>query len=322
MLRGLVIAPLVAVALPAAASAAGSSVGATPSRARVALRLPGIFIVAHQAVAVPGRRVRIEGTVRPYVAGQWVTVRAYLGRRVIRRDRLRIRRSANGRYGRFLEAVKASAPGTVSVRAVHARTRELRGFKVSRTYAVLDERVGPGSIGRFVELVQQRLGALHFYIPRTGVFDYGTELAIDAYHRLLGWGTYKTLDGRTISFLLDGFGQFRVRFPHHGRHAEGDLHKQLLALIDGTNVELTFPISSGKASTPTVRGDFHVYRRVPGFLPDGMYYSSFFTGGYAIHGYDPAPDYPASHGCMRLPIADAIPAFRWLAYGDWVDVYG
>ena len=60
---------------------------------------------------------------------------------------------------------------------------------------------------------------------------------------------------------------------------------------------------------------------MPGYLPDGMYYSDFFTGGYAIHGYDPAPDYPASHGCMRLPIVDAIPAYDWLRIGDWVDTY-
>ena len=52
-----------------------------------------------------------------------------------------------------------------------------------------------------------------------------------------------------------------------------------------------------------------------------MYFSSFFHGGYAIHGYDPAPDYPASHGCMRLPIVDAIPAFNWMKVGDWVDTY-
>jgi lipoprotein-anchoring transpeptidase ErfK/SrfK len=52
-----------------------------------------------------------------------------------------------------------------------------------------------------------------------------------------------------------------------------------------------------------------------------MYYSDFFYSGYAIHGYDPAPDYPASHGCMRLPIVDAIFVFGWLNYGDAVDVY-
>jgi lipoprotein-anchoring transpeptidase ErfK/SrfK len=52
-----------------------------------------------------------------------------------------------------------------------------------------------------------------------------------------------------------------------------------------------------------------------------MYYSNFFISGYAIHGYNPAPDYPASHGCMRLPIGDATSVYGWLAMGDWVDVY-
>jgi lipoprotein-anchoring transpeptidase ErfK/SrfK len=112
-----------------------------------------------------------------------------------------------------------------------------------------------------------------------------------------------------------------VRFPSHGRHAEGNLSLQLLALIDGSRVQAIYPISSGKPSTPTILGDFHVYSKIPGYLPDGMYYSNFFIRGYAIHGYDPAPDYPASHGCMRLPIVDATSVYGWLALGDWVDVY-
>jgi lipoprotein-anchoring transpeptidase ErfK/SrfK len=172
-----------------------------------------------------------------------------------------------------------------------------------------------------VDLIQQRLAALHFYIPQTGVYDEGTRLAIDAYHRLLRRGTSQNLDGLTVSYLLDGFGEFHVRFPHHSRHAEGNLSLQLLALIDGSTVRDIFPISSGKPSTPTIRGSYRIYSRVPGYLPDGMYYSNFFIRGYAIHGYNPAPDYPASHGCMRLPIVDAVPVFDWLALGDWVDVY-
>ena len=173
--------------------------------------------------------------------------------------------------------------------------------------------------GLFVQLIQQRLAALHFYIPQTGVYDSGTGLAIDAYHRLLRWGTYQTLDGRTISYLLDGFGQFKVRFPQNGRHAEGNLTLQLLALTDGSKVVAIYPISSGKPSTPTILGNFRVYSKVPGYLPDGMYFSNFFIRGYAIHGYNPAPDYPASHGCMRLPIQDAISVFNWLAVGNWVE---
>ncbi len=292
-----------------------------PAHGSAKLYMPGIFVVHGDAVTVPKRRVEVDGVVHPYVAGQSVTIKAFLGRRLIRRQVVRITPSQDHSYGRFRASVSSPSAGIIAIEAEHARTSTLLAFKAGRRFAALDERAGPGSTGRFVQLVQQRLAALHFYMPQSGVFDAQTELALDAYHRLLHWGTYKTLDGRTASYLLNGWGAFKVRFPTHGRHAEGDLGLQLLALIDGSKVQYIFPISSGKPSTPTILGDFHVYRRVPGYLPDGMYFSSFFISGYAIHGYNPAPDYPASHGCMRLPISDAIAAFNWLAYGDWVDVY-
>jgi L,D-transpeptidase catalytic domain len=144
---------------------------------------------------------------------------------------------------------------------------------------------------------------------------------VDAYHRLLGTGYSQSLDGATISDLLNGVGAFKVLHPNDGTHVEGNLGKQLLALIYGSKVYRIYPISSGKPSTPTILGHFRVYERDPGYLPDGMYYSNFFSGGFAIHGFDPAPDYPASHGCMRLPIVDAISVYDWLNYGDVVDVY-
>jgi hypothetical protein len=207
------------------------------------------------------------------------------------------------------------------VSVLHAASPEIGRASARTGYSALDTNVGFGSTGRFVVLIQQRLAALHIYLPQTGVYDSGTGLAIDAYHRLLGWGTSQSLDGGTISYLLAGWGQFKVRYPHDGKHAEGNLGKQLLALIRGSQVDVIYPISSGKPSTPTVLGRFHVYRRVPGYQPDGMYFSSYFYTGYAIHGYDPAPDYPASHGCMRLPIQDALSVWGWINFGDGVDVY-
>jgi hypothetical protein len=265
--------------------------------------------------------VRIKGVVRPYVPGQTVLVEAFVRGRKFKSVQLRINPGPGGRYGRFTASLVSPRAGDVTVNVGHAATAALGALSASRHFAALDEHVGLGARGPFVALIQQRLAALHFYIPQTGVYDSGTELALDAYHRLMHWGTYQTLDGRTISFLLDGFGAFKARFPTHGRHAEGNLSLQLLALIDGSRVDAIYPISSGKPSTPTILGDFHVYSKVPGYLPDGMFDSNFFIRGFAIHGYNPAPDYPASHGCMRLPIVDAPSVYAWVQICDWVDTY-
>jgi len=292
-----------------------------PAKASVKLYLLDSFFVSRQPVTVPGRVLHVGGVVRPYVAGQSVSVRTFLGRRLVKSDRLRIKPSRNGAYGAFTESVASPGVGTLNVEVTHDRTTQMLGWKSTRGVSMLNESIGFGSTGRFVQLVQQRLAALHFYIPQTGVYDQGTGLAVDAYHRLLRRGFSQSLDGATISSLLNGVGAFKVLHPRDGNHAEGDLSNQLLALIRGSSVVAIYPISSGKPSTPTVLGHFSVYERTPGYLPDGMYYSDFFIGGYAIHGYDPAPDYPASHGCMRLPIVDAISAFNWLNYGDVVDVY-
>jgi hypothetical protein len=294
---------------------------AAPAKSQARLFVKDAFFVSRNAVTVPGRLMHVDGIVRPYVAGQWVDVKTTLGRRTIKTDRLRVKPAGHGRYGTFTEKVKASGTGILRVTVIHSRTPQMLGFLAQRGVASLATQAGFGARGQFVQLIQQRLVALHIYVPQTGVYDQHTGLALDAYHRLLGHGTSQGLDGATVSELLAGVGSFKVRYPGDGVHAEGNLSKQLLALTNGSKVQWIFPISSGKPSTPTVLGRFHVYSRVPGYLPDGMYYSDFFYGGYAIHGYDPAPDYPASHGCMRLPISDATFVFGWMNYGDAVDVY-
>ena len=287
-----------------------------PGSAR--LYLYDAFFVHRAAVAVPGRPLHVTAIVSPYVPGQTVALRAWLGRRRISSQRLRVRALPGGHAGRVLGTVVAHGAGVLHLQVIHARSRRMAGFAAHR--ALRELAVSTSDPG-YVSLVQQRLAARHVAVAQSGRWDLSTELAVDAYHRLLRRGTSTTLDGRTLSDLLDGHGSLAVRYPGDGRHAEGDLTRQLLALDDGGHVEAIYPISSGKPTTPTILGRYRIYRRSPGYLPDGMYYSDFFIRGYAIHGYDPAPDYPASHGCMRLPISDAITVFDWLGYGDWVDVY-
>ncbi|HLH65245.1 MAG TPA: L,D-transpeptidase [Solirubrobacteraceae bacterium] len=317
---------------PAAPSAAAPS-ASTPSAAapvaaapvapvRARVHLSDVFRVGSSLVTVPGRAVGVRGFVWPYASGQTVELEATLDHRIIAERVVRVRPWRGGALGTFSASFSARAPGTLRIKCAHAEDAAMGAFVVERGIAVLAERLHPGSEGRLVVLMQRRLRMLHIYLRQTGVLDAGMRLALDAYHRLLGWGEGDTsADARTITALLDGRGRFAVRYPGQGRHAEGDLTHQLLALVQGGRVQAIYPISSGKPSTPTILGSFRIYDRVPGYLPDGMYYSDFFIRGYAIHGYDPAPDYPASHGCMRLAIADAVSVYNWLAIGDWVDTY-
>jgi hypothetical protein len=297
---------------------------AVPLRVRsTTLSFAGLFTVAKARVTVPHRAVEVTGRIRPYVVGQRFLVTESVGGRRVKTVKLAAKCLAGSNTGKF--EVKLSTPraGVVRVRVSHAGTSKLRAFRAKESFDALNPKVGPGATGRLVQLVQSRLAALHLFIPQTGRFDLGTELALDAYHRLLGEGEgIETLGPKTITALLDGRGTFHVRYPKQGQHAEGDLSDQVLAFIDnGSKVHWIFPISSGKPSTPTILGEFQIYYKEPEYTSDGMYFSSFFHGGYAIHGYDPAPDYPASHGCMRLPIVDAIPAYGWTRVGDWVDTY-
>jgi lipoprotein-anchoring transpeptidase ErfK/SrfK len=102
-------------------------------------------------------------------------------------------------------------------------------------------------------------------------------------------------------------------------HIEVDLQRQVLFVVDQkVGVTLVLPVSSGsgklytfegktsRAVTP--RGRFTVYRKVNGWrkAPLGMiYYPSYFDQGWAIHGSGSVPNYPVSHGCIRIPIATA-----------------
>jgi hypothetical protein len=268
---------------------------------------------------VPGRPISVTGYVSRYVPGQRVTLTATAdGRRVVSQT-LRVRGVNGGRSGTFTGSVTAPRAGILHLTVVHRRDARMQFFTAGRGVVVVPTT---SSSSLFTALIQQRLVARRLYLPLSGKWDEQTQLAIEAYHRLIGRGTSASLDPATLTALLDGRGAFTVRDPQDGRHVEGDLSAQLLALIDHGRVQVIYPISSGKPSTPTILGRYRVYERVPGYLPDGMYYSDFFIRGYAVHGYDPAPDFPASHGCLRLPISDAISAFDWLALGDIVDVYG
>ena len=68
----------------------------------------------------------------------------------------------------------------------------------------------------------------------------------------------------------------------------------------------------GRPSRARVDGETGTRRSAPGGLPQssagmGLYHPMYFLRGFAIHGYPSVPAWPASHGCVRIPL--------WLASG-------
>ena len=68
-------------------------------------------------------------------------------------------------------------------------------------------------------------------------------------------------------------------------------------------------------------GSFRFYRKDFGTNALGMVHSSYFIRGYAIHGFASVPNYPASHGCLRVPIPNALSIFNWIDIGDPIFTY-
>jgi len=149
----------------------------------------------------------------------------------------------------------------------------------------------------------------------------GTRLATLAFRKVNHMG--RSMSYRPVIFrkLLMGRGAFEPRFDD-GHHVEADLSRQVMALVEGDKPVATFHISSGTSATPTVRGNFHFYMKQPGYNAKRMYYSVYFIGGYATHGYNPVPNYPASHGCLRNPIPFSRYIYSWIRIGDPMHVYG
>ena len=120
---------------------------------------------------------------------------------------------------------------------------------------------------------------------------------------------------------FSGKGEYEVRHPGAGSHVEAPLSKQVLVFAKGDKPFAIYPISSGKYSTPTVTGHYEFIRTEPGYNSHGMYYSWYFYGGYAVHGYNSVPHYPASHGCLRTFIADQPEIYNRIHYGEDIFIW-
>jgi len=114
-----------------------------------------------------------------------------------------------------------------------------------------------------------------------------------------------------------------------------DTTKQRLYAWEGGRIQQEFIVSTGMRYTPTVKGTFKIWRKVPMQDMRGSYppyepyhiknvpHVMFFYGAYAIHGTHWHNKFGtrASHGCVNLKLADAEWLYNWANMGTRVAVF-
>jgi PKD domain/L,D-transpeptidase catalytic domain/Putative peptidoglycan binding domain len=254
-----------------------------------------------------GQPLRLLARVRPAVAGQLRVTVWRGGRRTtaatyrsIARLRLATGRAALYRIGVRLVA----APG-------------YRALGRTLTAAVVYPQLGLGSRGPSVLALERRLLELRYALPRAdGLYALDTYEAVLAFQKVERLPWTGRVDKRVWQALT------RARPPqarYRGNHIEISKGRQFLLAVRGGRVTAVVHISTGATGNTPV-GRWHVYRKVPGW-DWVLWYPMYFLRGFAIHGYPYVPAYPASHGCVRVPMWIAPRLYSTNPYGQTVYVY-
>ncbi|MET0260019.1 MAG: L,D-transpeptidase family protein [Gaiellaceae bacterium] len=274
----------------------------------VALAVRPMLDTAFSGSGQLGRPLSLFVRERPSIAGL-VTVRVTRGSRIVAKRSFRGRARihlATGRAGAYrIRVTLQPEPGYLTARRALERI-------------VFLPSLGPGSAGPSVYELDRRLHELHFALGRVdGYYGLDDLDAVTAFQKLHGLPRTGTVDARVWRELQRAEIP-RARYP--GDHVEVSKGRQVLFLVRNGKVALVVPVSTG-ATGNTPLGHWRVYSRVPGYNAKAMYYSSFFVGGFAIHGYASVPPYPASHGCVRIPLWVAYRVFSLIDYGTAVYIY-
>lgn len=314
---------LVVVVAAAAPSQAQEPPPSEPQGARMRLAVADGLQLRGRPYVLEGQRVTVVGHVKPYVAGQSVVVTIAAPGRDATDIRVPISRAQRGR-GRFSVNFRPRRAVAYRVSARHDRT-DAQYAVTARSPAIqaLGRRsVTFGARGTKVRLLQSGLRALGFPTGSGGVFDAATARSVMAFRKTNSLGRDWRATATVLRMVFERRGRYKLRYPKAGKHVEADLSRQLLVLAERGGSVRVYHTSTGKPATPTVRGGYRFYRKEPGKNSLNMVHSSYFIRGYAIHGYAKVPLYPASAGCLRVPIPNARSIFDWIGIGDRIFVYG
>ncbi len=239
-------------------------------------------------LAVVGAPLRLNGRLQPAAAGT-LALRVRGETRTVTLDS----------EGRFDELVSTRLPGRVRVRLVLAPADGYAAVGRELSRQVAAPRLGLGSRGPAVRFLERRLHGLGYALRRVdGRFGWDTREALFAFQKIRGLSRDGNATPRVWRALVGA--RTPLAAVPHGNHIEVDKGRQVVFEVRRGRVVRIVHASTG-ATGNTPLGRWRVYRKTPGFNSLSMYYSMYFIGGFAMHGYHSVPPWPASHGCVRLP---------------------
>src|SRR3990172_2381196 len=109
-----------------------------------------------------------------------------------------------------------------------------------------------------------------------------------------------------------------------------NLTDQTLAVYDGADLVESFVVSTGRAGTPTVTGEFRIWAKVrlqdmsgPGYYVRDVPWVMYFYKSYGIHGTWWHNNFgtPMSAGCVNMTIDAAKWMYSWAQVGTIVNVH-
>ncbi len=280
-----------------------------PSNAvAVALR-PGLDVALPDARML-GQRLVLRAKLKPRDSGA-LQIRIWRSGRELRprlfADRATVRLSTD-RVADYVVRITVTPNGSYLGRQETLRSN------------VVLPHLSQGARGPTVRILEGRLAKLRYAISGVDTYySYDTADAVLAFQKVNGMSR----TGRVTPALWRRLQTAHVplaRYRGPYRHLEVDKTRQVLFQVVGGRVVRVVHVSTGATGNTPV-GRWHVYSKIPGFLPDGMYDSSFFLGAFAIHGFYSVPAYPASHGCVRMPMWIAPTIFASSDYGETVYIY-
>jgi peptidoglycan hydrolase-like protein with peptidoglycan-binding domain len=187
-----------------------------------------------------------------------------------------------------------------------------------------------------VKAVQKQLTDLGYYIAAIdGERGPALRSAVMAFQKVNGLGADGIVGKATLA-ALKAPRKPTLRAASPSNRVEVDLTKQVLYVVRAGTIARILPVSSGngktylqknghKAKALSPVGWYKIQRRVLGERKADLgtlYDPQYFYRGWAIHGSNSVPAYPASHGCIRVTRTDAKYLLRAIHVGISVYVYG